>query len=221
MIKKQYSQSWVFQVVILFGGTLVCCLSVNTQAAKTPPLGYILHIQMTPAVCALDATQQKQRKCLEGYSLTIGSLVPENMDSECATTTSPTLPPLQAKVVANVIPDEPYRTQLWRTVGGCMQMNASQYFRTIINYAQNLKIPAVLTDSTSHSISKQSLENQFLSLNHGLPERGIHMTCQKEGRSTFLTHISVCYKTNGQFKNCPESVLASSCPNNFNVQGTY
>lgn len=222
MIKEQYSQSWVIQAAILFSGTLVYCFSISAHAAKTStPLGYVLHIQMTPAVCALDTSQQKQRKCLEGYSLTIGSLVPENMDTECGTTMSPALPPLQAKVVANVIPDEPYRTQLWRTVGGCMQMNASQYFRTIINYAQNLKIPAILTDSTSHNISKQSLENQFLSLNHGLSDKGIHLTCQKEGRTTFLTHISVCYKTNGQFKNCPDSVLVSSCPNSFNIQGTY
>ncbi len=39
--------------------------------------GYVMHVQMTPAACALDPSKQKQRKCLEGYSLTITGLMPK------------------------------------------------------------------------------------------------------------------------------------------------
>ncbi|MBF7688522.1 ribonuclease T2 family protein [Acinetobacter rathckeae] len=221
MAWAQQSRSRMFYWVVFFSGVFVCFQATAVFANK--PLantGYILHIQMTPAICALDINQKKQRKCLEGYSLTIASLVPEDFDNNCITDSSASLPPLQAKVVARVIPDEAYRVQLWRTIGGCTQMTASQYFRTIINYAQNLKIPTVLTDTTSNNVQKTALEGQFFALNKGLAERSVILSCQKEGRTAYLTHVSICYKSNGQFKSCP-TTMVSNCPNNIMVQGTY
>lgn len=221
MARSKYSVPPITKIIFWFGGVLVCLSTTMVYANKTGPnTGYILHIQMTPAICALDSNQKKHRKCLEGYSLTIASLIPENFDSNCITDESPTLSPLQAKVVARVIPDESYRIQLWRMVGGCTQMNASQYFRMIINYAQNLKIPAVLTDTSSNTTQKTTLTEQFMALNKGLPNRGVVFSCQKEGRNSYLTHVSVCYTNSGQFKSCPEAMV-SNCPNNLIVQGTY
>ncbi|MCF8999705.1 ribonuclease T2 family protein [Acinetobacter nectaris] len=225
MSKGKYLQYFTTYALMFIVGTFGCYfISSSSQAAKLDiSEGYVLNIQMTPAVCAFDQNQRKQRKCLEGYALTIGSLVPENFtrnNDACATDTSAVLSPLQSKVVARVIPDESYRVQLWHAVGGCVPMNAPQYFRTIINYAQNLKIPAVLTDTISHAMSKQSLEEQFLSLNKGLPAKGIQLNCQKDSHNAVLTHISICYKNNGQFKTCPTNIT-SNCPPQFNIQGTY
>lgn len=199
----------------------ICSILARVVHAETPARhGYVMHIQMTPAVCAFDPARKKQRKCLEGYALTVGGLVPENVHAGCETNSSATLSPLQAKVVARIIPDEVARVQLWHNVGGCMSMNATQYFRTIINYAQDLKIPAVLTDTTSHTIAKTNLEKQFLHLNPRLPADGIVLFCQSNRNTTFLTHISVCYKTNGGYKACTPKIV-SNCPNNFTIQGIY
>ncbi|PAL85559.1 ribonuclease I, partial [Acinetobacter baumannii] len=52
--------------------------------------GYVMHVQMTPAVCALDPSNQKQRRCLEGYSLTITGLMPEATSAHCSTQSSAT-----------------------------------------------------------------------------------------------------------------------------------
>ena len=182
--------------------------------------GLILHVQMTPAVCTLDPNRKKQRKCLEGYALTVAGLVPEGHYTGCETSSSAILPPLQAKVVARVIPDEASRLQLWRSVGGCMSMPAVQYFRTIINYAQRLKIPAVLTDASSHTMQRQTLLAQFLKLNTGLPADGIEFFCQKNQNTTLLTHVSVCYNNSGAYKACAGQDI-SNCPKNFTIQGTY
>ena len=60
--------------------------------------GYVMHVQMTPAACAFDSSRQKQRKCLEGYSLTIASLLPEvPVGRDCDTKTSAKLTPLQER----------------------------------------------------------------------------------------------------------------------------
>ncbi|MGE8561117.1 MAG: ribonuclease I, partial [Acinetobacter sp.] len=79
-----------------------------------PVQGYMMVVQMTPAVCMLDTQKSKKRKCLEGYSLNISGLFPETSETECRTASSAVLSPLQAKVVARVMPDENARVQLWQ-----------------------------------------------------------------------------------------------------------
>lgn len=195
-------------------------LHADVSMVTTGNTGYVLHIQITPAVCELDENMQKQRKCLEGYAMTVSSLLPDTFHGECQTSTSAVLSPLQSKVVARLIPDESYRLQLWKAVGGCVGMNASQYFRSMTTFAQNLKIPTLLTDAASHTVTRQALQEQFVKLNNNLSADAIAFNCQRSGRKSLLTHISVCYKTNGQFKSCPAQVI-SSCPSNFNIQGTY
>ena len=199
-----------------------CCVVSRADIAMTTTgnLGYVLHIQMTPAICEIDDNAKRQRKCLEGYAMTVASLVPEVMRSDCFTNTSANLSQVQSKVVARLIPDEAYRVQLWRTIGGCMPMNASQYFRTMTTFAQNLKIPTLLTDAASHTVSYSALQDQFMKLNNSLPANAIQFNCQRAGRKALLTHASICYKTNGQFKACPTQITAN-CPTNFNIQGTY
>ena len=47
----------------------------SSPAFAAPALqGYVMRVQMTPAVCALDSSRQKTRQCLEGYSLTIAEI---------------------------------------------------------------------------------------------------------------------------------------------------
>ena len=189
--------------------------------AESPRLqGYVMQIQMTPAVCALDSSRQKQRKCLEGYSLTITGLLPETSHSSCETTSAPTLSPLQAKVVARVMPDENARAQLWRSIGGCIPMSASQYFRMIINYAERLKIPADLTSGINKEIQKNNLQQQFVRLNPSLPANGIRLSCESSRSEQILTEVQVCYQVNGTYKQGSSHVV-SNCPNEFTIKGSY
>lgn len=208
------------------GQALLCCiiLSFGTPlyaADRSNIAGYILHVQMTPAVCALDSSKQKQRKCLEGYSLTISSLLPEvPVNRNCETKSSAQLSPLQATVVARVMPNDNERVQLWQSVGGCVPMNASQYFRTIINFAERLKVPADLTSPNTIAVQKESLRQQFTKLNPSLPANGIRFSCQSSRSDSILTEIRVCYQKNGQYKQCASHVV-TGCPNEFTIKGSY
>ena len=209
----------LIQSLILVGvGSFV----TSFQAVASPKglQGYVMHIQMTPAICSIDKSKIKQRKCLEGYSLTITGLLPEVAASDCSTNTSAALPPLQAKVVARVMPEENARTQLWRGVGGCVPGNASQYFRTIINFADRLKIPTDLTGSENKQVQHTVLRAQFIRLNPGLSVNGIRFNCQNLRSTPVLTEVQVCYKVNGQFKQCSSHVV-SNCPSSFAIQGAY
>ena len=210
---KQSCLAWSLCFAALFG--------LNVQLHAAPQLqGYVMQVQLTPAVCALDSSKQKQRKCLEGYSLTITGLLPETTERNCTTNTSASLTPLQAKVVARVMPEENARIQLWRSVGGCVPMNASQYFRTIINFAERLKIPADLTSSNTIEVQKENLRQQFTKLNPSLPPNGIRFTCQASKFDSILTEIRVCYQKNGQYKQCSSHVV-TGCPSEFTIKGSY
>ncbi|MFW1858238.1 ribonuclease T2 family protein [Acinetobacter defluvii] len=204
-------------IVICIGFLL---FSVRVHAAPARPQGYVMQIQLTPAVCALDNSKQKQRKCLEGYSLTISGLLPETTQKDCTTSSSATLSPLQSKVVARVMPDPNSRTQLWESVGGCVPMNASQYFRTMINLAEKLKIPADLTSSESKTVYHSQLKSQFIKLNPSLPANGISFSCQAARSNSILTEIQVCYKVNGQYTQCSNHIV-SNCPTSFSIKGAY
>lgn len=206
---------------LLAGAALTTTLYPSQSRAAEPTLqGYVMHVQMTPAVCALDRRIAKQRKCLEGYALTISGLIPETTAQNCRTNSSATLSPLQSKVVVRVMPEKNVRVQLWQEVGGCVPMNASQYFRTIINLAERLKIPAELTGYEDRNISQNELRTQFLKLNPTLPSSGIRFNCQKAKDRHILTEIQVCYKPDGHYKACSSQVV-SNCPREFAIKGSY
>ncbi|WP_313034116.1 ribonuclease T2 family protein [Acinetobacter sp.] len=190
------------------------------QIFAAPLQGYIMVVQMTPAVCMFDPQKAKQRKCLEGYSLNISGLYPETSQTECRTASSANLSPLQAKVVARVMPDENARTQLWHGIGGCVQMNSSQYFRTIINYAERLKIPTELTSPETRVMYQANLRQQFLRLNPSLPANAIQFNCVTSQGNAVLTEVKLCYKNNGQYKRCSVQV-ENTCPNAFTIKGSY
>lgn len=210
----------LIQSLVLVGvGSFV----TSFQAIASPKglQGYVMHIQMTPAICSIDKSKIKQRKCLEGYSLTITGLLPETPQRDCTTLSSAKLSPIQTKVVARVMPDENARMNLWRSIGGCVPMNASQYFRNIINKAQELKIPADLTGVENKTIQQSTLKNQFYRLNPRLQKESIQFNCMASSRGkAVLTNIQVCYRVNGQYKQCGNS-QASNCPNSFMIQGSY
>ncbi|ENX17155.1 hypothetical protein F889_04032 [Acinetobacter colistiniresistens] len=218
----QLLKTQLMSVAQILSCAAIFSFTAPSHAASNPDVaGYVMHVQMTPAACSFDSSRQKQRKCLEGYSLTIASLLPEvPLNRDCSTKTSAKLSPLQAKVVARVMPDENARIQLWQDVGGCMPMNASQYFRTIINFAERLKIPADLTSPNTIEVQKENLRQQFVKLNPSLPPNGIRFTCQSSRFDSVLTEIRVCYQKNGQYKQCASHIV-TGCPSEFTIKGSY
>ncbi|WP_171406933.1 MULTISPECIES: ribonuclease I [Acinetobacter] len=194
--------------------------AVSTHASPTPA-GYVMEIQLVPAVCSLDPQRNKKRKCLEGYSLNVVGLYPEvTSQHNCVSSTALTLPPIQAKVVARVMPDENARKQLWHSIGGCVPMAANQYFRMMINYAEKLKIPDELTSQETRVIQASVLRNRMLRLNPGLPTQGFEFSCQQNKTNSILTEIKICYQSNGRYKACPKNVQ-NNCPATFTIKGSF
>lgn len=204
--------------MLVFSGIILYLIFTKTYANSVN--GYVLGIQMTPAICLLDPAKVKKRQCLEGYALNITGLYPETKEKDCRTSSTAVLSPIQAKVVARVMPDERARIELWRNIGGCVPMNASQYFRNVINLADDLNIPAVMTQQDSARIQQNVLRNMFIRLNPGLLEKSVHFQCSRYKNTSYLSHVAICYGNNAQYKNCPTTVM-TQCPTSFTIKGSY
>jgi ribonuclease T2 len=195
-------------------------LVFDAQAQTSMLRGYVMEIQMVPAFCALDKGKNKKRKCVEGYSLNINGLYPDIAKENCQTTSSAALSPLQAKVLSRVMPDQSERTKLWKKYGGCVPMNASQYFRTIINYADRLNVPLELSAADDNITNVNALRTDFLRLNKNMPNQALHFSCQMINQVHVLTAIDICYSTTGKYKQCPKT-LHTNCPYGFHIKGTF
>ena len=211
----------------IFKGILALCgllyLSI-VGVAQAAPTGYVLQIELSPAVCKIDDAQKRMRQCLEGYSLTVSGLYPEGIDQKtCETSSVAALTPVQKRLLMRIMPDENAQARLWRSIGGCVSMNASQYFRMMVNYADGLNMPSEVTTPTSIRVSRDGLQQKFAQLNQGMPLSSVQLNCDSAAKqtSTMLTNIQVCYQTNGNFKTCRVERVASNCPAQFVIQGSY
>lgn len=187
------------------------------------PASYTLVINLTPAVCAANPSLQKLRQCQEGFSLTVSSLRPElsgGRQNENCSQESAELPPLQARIVERVMPDEQLRDSDWQRTGSCTGMSARNYFRTIANYAGRLRVPPEFNADREMVVRNQELLNKLMDLNPGLPMQGLQLRCGQTPKFELpvLMQVRVCYSPQGQYVNCPATVQ-SNCPARFIVHG--
>lgn len=205
-------------IKLLLLGVLLCALSIKHVMAA--PKGFALKIELSPAICKLDPAQRKTRQCLEGYMLTVTSLTPEGVPSTgCEASSVPALTPIQQRLLMQIMPDENVQARLWRSVGGCVSMNASQYFRLIVNFAARLNIPSEVTTPTTLSVNRENLRQRFMQLNHTMPKESLQISCEKlDRRSTLLTSLKVCFQTDGRYKACHVERV-TNCPEQFMIQG--
>mgnify|MGYP005814074495 FL=1 len=187
------------------------------QAASAVKSGQrVLMVEMTPALCNLQPTRARMRQCLEGYSFTISGL-DLGYGERCGRGSEPRLSPLQLKVVNRIMPDTTVRSQAWHRYGTCSPLSANSYFRQIINYAGDLKLPSELTTGNSYTVSKSSFLKQMIRLNRGMSASDIDLICQAGSRrQSILTDINVCYE-GSNFASC--SNVIDSCDKKFIISG--
>ena len=176
----------------------------------------VLMIEMTPALCSLQPSRARMRQCLEGYSFTISGL-DLGYGARCGRGSEPRLTPLQLKVVNRIMPDTTVRSQVWQRYGTCSPLSATSYFRQIVNYAGELKLPSELNTGNSYTVSKSSFLKQMTSLNSGMNSASIDLICQAGSRrQSTLTEIHVCYE-GSTFASC--SNVVDSCGKKFVISG--
>lgn len=199
--------------LLLLQGLMV----IPVQAASAEKVGQrVLIIEMTPALCNLQPSRARMRQCLEGYSFTVSGL-DLGYGKSCGRGSEPRLTPLQLKVVNRIMPDSTVRSQVWQRYGACSPLSANNYFRQIVNYAGQLKLPSELNTGNSYTVSKSRFIQQMTSLNEGMSSSSLDLICQAGSRrQSVLTDIQVCYEGD-KFASC--SNVTDSCDSKFIISG--
>lgn len=214
-IKKYNKRHATFKVIglLLLPGAMLS----PVQAASAAKIGQrVLMIEMTPALCSIQPSRARMRQCLEGYSLTVSGL-DLGYGERCGRGSEPRLTPLQLKVVNRIMPDSTVRSQAWQHYGACSPLSSSNYFRQIINYSGQLKLPSELNTGNTYTVSKSRFIGQMTRLNSGMTTSSIDLICQAGSRrQTMLTDVHICYEGN-QFGSC--SNVVDNCGSNFIISG--
>ncbi|MDO4222881.1 MAG: ribonuclease I [Acinetobacter sp.] len=208
-------------IVLLYVSVLL--MSIWAKQAYANTVGYMMNIQLAPAVCALNPALQKQRQCLEGYPLIVTGLYPVvKPRRNCSTNSAVNLPPLQARAISRIMPNERDRQRLWHDIGGCVDADANQYFRLMMILAERFTIPKILKSDRAYQIQSQQLKQQILQLNPNIPSDAVHLRCHHDNRRSrsVLTEIRLCYKADGRYHAC-SSLTQSTCPSTIVIEGAY
>ena len=206
-------QKSLFMLLLVVG---LCSTGVYAN-----PKGFILDIELSPAICKIDPKQKRTRQCLEGYSLAVAGLYPIKHTKPCETSSFLTLTPVQKRVLMRIMPDENIQVRLWRSIGGCIGMNAHQYFRLMVNYAERLNIAEEFSTPTTLRVNREWLEKRFIQQNTGMTEQSFKFSCKSlDSKTKVLTNLKVCYEANGRYTSCGFDDK-NSCPTQFVIQGSY
>lgn len=216
-IKELVSIATVLKGPIVGMLLLPIVLATSAQAATVERTGQrVLMIEMTPALCSMQPSRARMRQCLEGYSFTVSGLN-IGYSQNCGRASNPRLTPLQLKVVNRIVPDTTVRSQIWQRYGACSPLSANSYFRQIVNYASQLKLPDELSTGNSYTVSKSSFIRQMTRLNSGMSSSSIDLVCQAGSRrQSILTEVHVCYE-GSSFGSC--SNVIDSCDRRFIISG--
>lgn len=203
--------------------TTICGgLIFSTNTAWSAPTGFVLDVELSAAVCRLNPNLKKSRQCLDGYNMSVLGLLPEGVNHKsCETAHLFSLTPIQRRLLMRIMPDEQSQMRLWKSIGGCVEMNAAQYFRTMVHFAERLNMPAELSSNQTIRVHRDGLQQRFLQLNRDMPSHAIQLSCQAERGQAVLTQVQVCYKQNGQYQACHVEKSRQNCPSQFQILGTY
>lgn len=202
---------------------LAYIVPLGSTTAIAATTGYVLKLNLTPAVCRLDATQKRTRQCTGGYSTTVAGLWPEGVNMrQCSISGTPNFAPVQRRLLSRVMPDENQQIRLWRSVGGCLSMNSTRYFRTLLETAEQVRLPPEVTPQRNVFVNRIALRQRFAQLNRGLTTESLYFSCavDRSRNIALLTQINICLNVNGNYKPC-EGARILTCPNIFSVQAVY
>ncbi len=90
----------------------------------------------------------------------------------------------------------------WKTHGTCSGLSADDYFKTVRQASERVKIPARFVRINDYvTVSPEEVERAFIEANPGLADNMIAVTCD----SRRLREVRVCMSKDLKFRACPET----------------
>lgn len=197
---------------------LVASLMVATSGclAENEPDYYTLAVTLTPAFCELNANKSKTKQCRNAQPLSVHGLWPESASTrapEYCQRNTPSLSSSLKKTLDPIMPDDGLRRYQWQKHGSCSGQSPERYFTMLHKEFYDVKWPTVMTKIRGRDqvIERNVLLKRIREANPGLPEKGVYLRCDKEGRPPYLVEVRICLTPQGQFTECKKN-FRPNCP---------
>ena len=166
---------------------------------------YVLSLSWSPTFCTTAEGARNRDQCATSrqFGLIVHGLWPQyerGYPEACPSNQPSRVPSSLGRQYFDIMPSMGLIGHQWRKHGTCSGLSQQDYFLTMREAFERVRIPPALTRASRETkVSPDNLEQQFLSANRGLDRRGIAVTCEA-GK---LDEVQICLTRDLRFRTCP------------------
>jgi ribonuclease T2 len=166
---------------------------------------YVLALSWSPSYCATHPQDHQQCAAGRAFDFVVHGLWPQfsqGWPQDCATDEA-WVEQRQIDAMLDVMPSKALIIHEWKKHGTCAGLSQADYFRTVRNYFENVKIPARYQTPTADVVTTpQQLVLDFVKTNMGLTAEMVSVQCGRDRQRARLSELRVCFDKGGAFRAC-------------------
>lgn len=177
---------------------------------------YVLSLSWSPSYCASEGPRANKQQC--GTNRPFGFIVhglwpqnefgyPANCQFDNARSRGSFVPRQIVSSVSDIMPSTGLVAHQWRKHGSCSGLSQSEYFATIRQAYEHVKLPPSLRSFTGNRrVDPMLVEKAFVAANPGMKPDGISISCNRN----YMQEVRICMTKDLKFRPC-EQVNNNAC----------
>jgi ribonuclease T2 len=177
---------------------------------------YVLALSWSPSYCASEGPRANKQQC--GTNRPFGFVVhglwpqnewgyPANCQLDNARSRGSYVPRPIISRLSDIMPSAGLAAYQWRKHGSCSGLSQDEYFSTLRNAFDQVKIPPSLRNLASgRRVDPLLVEKAFIAANPGMKPDGISISCKRN----YLQEVRICMTKDLQYRACGQ-VDANAC----------
>ncbi len=204
---------------MLFAAAVASALAVAPSRADDIPGEfdfYVLALSWSPSYCASEGPRANKQQC--GISRPFGFVVhglwpqnewgyPANCQLDNVRSRGGYVPRQIISRLSDIMPSAGLAAYQWRKHGSCSVLSQDEYFSTLRNAFDQVRIPTSLRNLASgRRVDPLLVEKAFIAANPGMKPDGISVSCKRN----YLQEVRICMTKDLQYRACGQ-VDANAC----------
>ncbi|WP_139975565.1 ribonuclease T [Ochrobactrum sp. CGA5] len=177
---------------------------------------YVLALSWSPSYCASEGPRANKQQC--GTNRPFGFVVhglwpqnewgyPANCQLDNARSRGSYVPRPIISLLSDIMPSAGLVAYQWRKHGSCSGLSQDEYFSTLRNAYDQVRIPPSLRNlANSRRVDPLLVEKAFIAANPGMKPDGISISCKRN----YLQEVRICMTKDLQYRACGQ-VDANAC----------
>ena len=177
---------------------------------------YVLSLSWSPSYCASEGPRANKQQCnaRRPFGFVVHGLWPQNERGYPANCQLDNIrsrggyvPRQIISGLSDIMPSAGLVAHQWRKHGSCSGLSQNDYFTTVRDAYEEVRVPPSLRNLTSgRRVDPLLVEKAFIAANPGMRPDGISISCARN----YLQEVRICMTKDLQFRACAQ-VDANAC----------